>query len=348
MNDFLSKKAKNIKPYVSGTQPPQGAQIIKLNTNENPYPPSPKTLEAYTSFNAAALKLYPSPDGGPLKAAIATVNGVDSSCVFCGNGSDDVLALAFAAFFDGDIIFPDITYSFYTVWADLFGITYKTLPLNEDFTIPVDKLRGNGVVLANPNAPTGLALGLEQVETVIKQNAGHVVIVDEAYTAFGSQSAVPLIPRYDNLLVVRTMSKSHALAGMRIGYAMGQPHLIDGLERIKDSFNSYPLDAVAQRVGAAALLDEAYYKETTKKIIATRERISAELKALGLTVLPSNTNFLFASKPGVAGAELKAYLERCGIYVRQWNDPRISDFLRISVGTDEQMDILVQKIKEYA
>lgn len=347
MNVSLSKKAKSITPYTAGAQP-QESGIIKLNTNESPYPPSPATLEAYSSFDASDLRLYPRPDGGLLKQAIAKADGVAESCVFCGNGSDDVLAMAFAAFFDGDIMFPDVTYSFYPVWADLFGITYNLLPLNEDFTVPADKLRGNGVVLANPNAPTGIALGLDDVEKVIKQNAGYAVIVDEAYIAFGAKSAVPLIPKYENLLIVRTLSKSHALAGMRIGYALGQPRLIDGLERIKNSFNSYPLDSVAQRVGAAAMLDAGYYEESAKKIIATRERSSKQLKELGLTVLPSSANFLFVSKPGVAGAALKAYLEGCGIYVRHWNAPRIRDFLRISVGTDEQMDILAQKLRQYA
>lgn len=346
MNDFLSKRAKSITPYTAGAQP-QGSGFIKLNTNESPYPPSPKTLEAYSGFDAAKLKLYPPADGGLLRQAIAKADGVSESNVFCGNGSDDVLAMAFAAFLDGDVVFPDVTYSFYPVWAGLFGINYRLLPLNEDFTVPVNKLRGNGVVLANPNAPTGIALSLREVEEVIKQNAGHVVIVDEAYIAFGAQSAVSLIPKYQNLLIVRTLSKSHALAGMRIGYALGQPHLIEGLERIRDSFNSYPLDSVAQRVGAAAMLDSGYYKESAKKIIATRERISIELKELGFIVLPSSANFLFVSKPGTAGAALKAYLEGCGIFVRHWNAPRISDYLRIAIGTDEQMDILVQKLKQF-
>lgn len=346
MNVFLSDKAKSIKPYTAGAQP-QRPGVIKLNTNENPYPPSPKTLEAYRSFDAAELRLYPPADSGLLRQAIAKADGVPESHVFCGNGSDDVLAMAFAAFFDGDVAFPDVTYSFYTVWADLFGISYKLVPLNEDFTVPADQLLGNGVVLANPNAPTGIALSLDDVEKVIKQNAEYAVIVDEAYITFGAQSAVPLIPKYENLLIVRTLSKSHALAGMRIGYALGQPHLIEGLERIKDSFNSYPLDRVAQSVGAAAMLDAAYYEEAARKIIATRERASKQLKEMGLTVLPSSTNFLFVSKPGTAGAALKAYLEGCGIYVRHWNAPKIKDFLRVSVGTDEQMDILVQKLKQY-
>jgi histidinol-phosphate aminotransferase len=346
MSGYLSKRANSITPYTAGFQP-GGADIIKLNTNENPYPPSPKTLEACRAFDPTRLKLYPKADGGPLRAAVAIVNGVPESHVFCGNGSDEVLAFAFAAFFDGGIIFPDVTYSFYPVWADLFGISYDLLPLNDDFTIPIEGLHGSGVVLANPNAPTGIALSLEEVERVLKQNSGSVVIVDEAYVSFGGESAVTLIPKYDNLLVVTTLSKSHSLAGMRLGYALGQPHLIEGLERIKDSFNSYPVDSVAQSVGSAALLDKEYYYNAARKIIVTRERISGKLKELGFVVTPSSANFLFVSKPGAAGAAIKTYLEQNGIYVRHWNKPRISDYLRISVGTDEQMDTLVSKLEEF-
>lgn len=346
MSKYLSKRAKSITPYTAGFQP-GGADIIKLNTNENPYPPSPKTLEACRAFDPSNLKLYPKADGGPLRAAVASVNGVPGSYVFCGNGSDEVLAFAFAAFFDGGIVFPDVTYSFYPVWADLFGITYDLVPLGDDFTIPVERLRGNGVVLANPNAPTGIALSLNDIEQVLKQNSNSVVIVDEAYVSFGAESAVPLISKYDNLLIVTTLSKSHALAGMRLGYAIGQPHLIEGLERIKDSFNSYPVDSVAQIVGGAALLDKEYYAGAAKKIIATRERISGTLKDMGFIVTPSSANFLFVSKPGVAGAAIKTYLEQNGIYVRHWNKPRISDYLRISVGTDEQMDTLISKLEAF-
>lgn len=346
MENYLSKKASSIKPYTAGAQP-TGRNIIKLNTNENPYPPSPKTLAAYKDFDASRLRLYPDTKGGDLRRSIAKLYGLDESYVFCGNGSDEVLALAFNAFFDGDIIFPDITYSFYPVWAEGYDISYKTLPLSDDFTIPVEKLAGKGVVLANPNAPTGIALELSDVEKVLKQNSGHVVIVDEAYSVFGAESAVPLIPKYENLLVISTLSKSHALAGMRLGYAVGQPHLIEGLERMKDSFNSYPLDAVAQRVGSAAIDDKEYYTEIAQKIIKTRERFSKKLKELGFVVPESKANFVFAGRPGTDAAELKVYLEKSNIYVRHWNAPRIKDFLRISIGTDDQMDILINKIEEF-
>lgn len=346
MKNYLSRRAQGVSPYTAGAQP-RGANIIKLNTNENPYPPSPKTLEAYEKYSAADLRLYPDTRGGEFRAAAASINGLPESHVFCGNGSDDVLALAFAAFFDEGLMFPDITYSFYPVWAKLFGISYELLPLNDDFTVPVEKLRAKSVVLANPNAPTGIALPLEDIREILEQNKDGVVLVDEAYVSFGAQSAAGLIPEYENLLIVTTLSKSHALAGLRLGYALGQPHLIEGLERIKDSFNSYPLDSVAQRVGAAALLDGEYYKNAADRIIATRERTVKKLKGLGFIVPPSSANFVFASKPGVTGAALQQHLEGCGIYVRHWNAPRISDYLRISIGTDEQMDVLIQKISEF-
>lgn len=346
MKNYLSKRAQSITPYTAGAQP-RGGNIIKLNTNENPYPPSPKTLAAYNDYGAADLRLYPDTRGGEFQAAAAKINGLPESHVFCGNGSDDVLALAFAAFFDDGLMFPDITYSFYPVWAKLFGISYELVPLNDDFTIPVEKLQAKGIVLANPNAPTGVALPLSDIRSILERNRDGVVLVDEAYVSFGAESAVSLIPEYDNLLIVTTLSKSHALAGLRLGYALGQPHLIEGLERIKDSFNSYPLDSVAQRVGAAALLDGGYYRNAADKIIATREATVKKLKELGFVVPPSSANFVFASKPGVSGADLKAYLEGCGIYVRHWNAPRISDYLRISIGTDEQMDILIKKLREY-
>ncbi len=347
MQRYLSQKARGITPYTAGAQP-QGTDIIKLNTNENPYPPSPAALDALARFDGSRLRLYPRPDGGPLRAASATVFNLPESHVFCGNGSDEVLGLAFDAFFDGDILFPDITYSFYPVWAAYYGISYTTVPLNEDFTVPVDSMVSpGGIVLANPNAPTGIALPLSGVERILQNNTKRVVIVDEAYAAFGTESAVSLISRYPNLLVVMTMSKSHSLAGLRVGLALGQPHLIDALTRIKDSFNSYPLDMLAQHVGAAALLDTAYYDSIARKIIATRERTARGLQVLGFDVLPSSSNFLFASKPGFSAAQLKSHLEQHRIYVRHFNLPRISEYLRISIGTDEQMDALLRCIDEY-
>ena len=347
MQRYLSQKARGITPYTAGAQP-QGTDIIKLNTNENPYPPSPAALDALTRLDGARLRLYPRPDGGPLRAAAAQVFDLPESHVFCGNGSDEVLGLAFDAFFDGDILFPDITYSFYPVWAAYYGISYSTVPLGDDFTVPVDKMVSKGgVVLANPNAPTGIALPLSGVERILQNNMDHVVIVDEAYAAFGAESAVALIDRYPNLLVVMTMSKSHSLAGLRVGLALGQPHLINALTRIKDSFNSYPLDMVAQHVGAAALLDTAYYDSISHKIVARRERTARRLQALGFDVLPSSSNFLFSAKPGFSAAELKSHLEQNSIYVRHFNLPRISEYLRISIGTDEQMDALLRCVADY-
>lgn len=348
MNDYLSNKARGIAPYTAGAQP-QHANIIKLNTNENPYPPSPKALSAYQGFDAAKLRLYPRPDGGDFRSAAAQVSGLPESHVFCGNGSDEVLGFAFLAFFNGEIMFPDITYSFYPVWAELYNISYSLLPLGDDFTIPVEGLRApGGIVLANPNAPTGIALPLSDVEAVLQNNAHCVVIVDEAYSAFGAQSADRLVQKYPNLLVVHTLSKSHALAGLRVAYALGQPHLIKGLERIKDSFNSYPLDAAAQCMAAAALRDTQYYEGITQKIIATRESASIRLRNLKFTVLPSCANFVFAgNKQGADASRLKDWLEQDNIYVRHFDKPRISQYLRISIGTDEQMERLDARIAAF-
>ncbi len=346
MQSFLSQKARDITPYTAGAQP-QGSGIIKLNTNENPYPPSPGALDALSCFDATRLRLYPPPDGGPLRAAASKAFCLPESHVFCGNGSDEVLGLAFDAFFDADIVFPDITYSFYPVWAAYYGISFATVPLGDDFTIPVENMVGRGgIVLANPNAPTGIALPLADIERILQNNSNRVVIVDEAYAAFGIQSAACLVSKYPNLLVVMTLSKSHALAGLRVGFALGQPHLIDGLSRIKDSFNSYPVDMLAQHVGAAALLDTGYYESISQKIMATRERTACELSSLGFHVLPSSANFVFATRPGLSAAQLKAHLENNRIYVRHFNLPRISEYLRISIGTDEQMTELLRCVRE--
>lgn len=343
---YLSQKAKRIVPYTAGAQP-RAANIIKLNTNENPYPPSPATLAAYAGLDTTALRLYPRPDGGTLRSTVASIHHLPESHVFCGNGSDEVLGFAFAAFFDGPIVFPDITYSFYPVWAALFDISYTLLPLSDDFTIPLNHLCASGIVLANPNAPTGIALPRSAIETVLRQNNNSVVIVDEAYAAFGAESAAPLVAQYPNLLVVRTLSKSHCLAGMRIGYALGQPHLMDGIERIKDSFNSYPLDMVAQAVGSAALRDTVYYSDIARKIIATREATTAQLTAFGFSVCPSSANFVFASHPQFRAEDLQAFLEQHSIFVRRFSAPRIDNHLRITIGTDAQMDTLIRTISTY-
>ncbi len=347
MQNFLSSRARVTAPYTAGAQPQQ-QEMIKLNTNENPYPPSPKALEAYHSFDASRLRLYPHPEGGELREAAAQIAGLPVSHVFCGNGSDEVLGFAFLAFFDGNVVFPDVTYSFYHVWAELYNISYTLLPVREDFTIPVSELRAQGgIVLANPNAPSGITLPLTEVEAILQNNAHCVVIVDEAYVAFGGESADALVTRYPNLLVVHTLSKSHALAGLRVGYALGQPHLIDGLTRIKDCFNSYPLDMAAQHMAAAALRDTAYYADITGRIVATRERTAQRLRTLGFNVLPSSTNFVFAAKKGADAPRLKAWLEEDNIYVRHLSGPRTLPYLRISMGTDEQMDRVLKRIEAF-
>ncbi len=347
MQNFLSSRARVTAPYTAGAQP-QNYDIIKLNTNENPYPPSPEAVKAYQSFDASRLRLYPHPEGGALRTAVSDLTGLPESYVFCGNGSDEVLGFAFLAFFDGGIIFPDITYSFYKVWAQLYNISYTLLPVREDFTIPPDQMRAQGgVVLANPNAPTGIALPLKDVETVLNNNPDCVVIVDEAYSAFGAESADSLIAKYPNLLVVHTMSKSHALAGLRAAYALGQPHLIEGLTRVKDCFNSYPLDAAAQNMAAAALRDTAYYAEITQQVIATRERTAQRLRELGFDVLPSSTNFVFVTKKGADASRLKAWMEESHIYVRHFGVPRIAQYLRITIGTDEQMDRVLARVAAF-
>jgi len=346
VQNYLSRRACAITPYTAGAQP-AGDGIIKLNTNENAYPPSQKVFEALRDFDASRLRLYPRPDGGIMRAALAEISGLEEPYVFCGNGSDEVLGFAFYAFFD-EVVFPDVTYSFYPVWAALFGISYKQVPLQDDFTMPVGKLCGcGGIVLANPNAPTGIALSLHDIERILQQNSGCVVIVDEAYAAFGAQSAAPLIHNYPNLLVVSTLSKSHGLAGLRVAYALGQPHLISGLTRIKDSFNSYPLDTVAQIAAAAALRDTAYSAQTAQKIIATRENTARRISALGFKVLPSKANFVFATHPRLRAPAIKAHLEDNKIYVRHFNAPRISDYLRITIGTDAQMEALLDVLSAY-
>lgn len=346
VNNYLSKKAAKLTPYAAGEQP-QGANIIKLNTNENPYPPSPKVKEVLSAFDAKSLRLYPRTDGGTLKSAAAQINGLPENHVFCGNGSDEILGFAFYAFFDNEAVFADVTYSFYPVWAALYQIPYKTIPLDGRFNMPVESFIGDGIVIANPNAPTGIALNLNEIEQVLKNNAESVVIVDEAYSMFGAQSAAPLVKKYPNLLVVTTLSKSHGLAGLRAAYALAQPHLIKGLERVKDSFNSYPVDSITQAAAAAALYDTEYCAKTVNKIISTRNFVSNALTRLGFSVLPSCANFLFVTHPFYYANDIKAFLEQNKIYVRHFNKPRIENYLRISIGTDKQMETVLKKLHEY-
>ena len=345
---FLAK-LRRIDPYVPGEQP-QSADIIKLNANENPYPPAPGVQQALRSFDASRLALYPDANGKALKTALADRFGVKPTQVFLGNGSDDVLALAFQSFFCSDepILYPDITYSFYPVWCDLFRIPYETVPLDENFCVNVrdyDKPNG-GIVLPNPNAPTGRGVSLDFLEDLLQHNADCVVIIDEAYVDFGAQSAVPLLSKYENLLVVQTMSKSRSLAGLRIGYALGSETLIATLEAVKNSYNSYTMDAIALAAGEAAVKDEVYFQETCRKVIATRDRTAGELRKLGFTVSPSLTNFLFVTHPVRKAPEIFEYLRQKNIFIRYFRLPRIDNYLRITVGTDAQMDALIAALRE--
>ncbi len=347
MNKFWSRRIGDIVPYTPGEQP-KDRQFIKLNTNECPYPPSPAALAAIRAAAGESLRLYPDPECADLRAAIAAREGIDPAQVFCGNGSDELLAFAFQAFFDPDrdVVFPKITYSFYPVYTDFFGLKRREVPMNPDFSDPVDLLCGNngGVVLANPNAPTGIAVGLDTVEKLLRANPDVVVIVDEAYVDFGAQSAVPLIAHYPNLLVVQTTSKSRALAGLRVGWAMGDENLIAALRAVRDCVNSYTVDRLAQ--AAAAVADEPYFQSIRRRVTDTRERTAQALKEIGFTVLPSQANFLFVRHPDRPGKALFDGLRERGVLVRRWDIPEIQDWLRISVGTDADMDALVRALNE--
>lgn len=339
---FLNK-LRRIAPYIPGEQPGCN-NVIKLNANENPYPPAPGVLNALRAFDPARLALYPDANGARLKHALADRLGLKPAQVFLGNGSDDVLALAFQSFFcSGEpVLYPDITYSFYPVWCDLFHVPYETIPLDEAFRInprAYDRPAG-GVILPNPNAPTGRAEPLSFIRDILDHHPDCIVIIDEAYVDFGAESAVPLLQEYENLLIVQTASKSRSLAGMRIGYAFGSEQLIGTVEAVKNSYNSYTMDALALELGAASITDEAYFRQTCQKIIATRERSAAALEALGFRVLPSQANFLFVTHPQKSARDIFQALREQRIYVRHFSLPRIDNYLRITVGTDEQMDAL--------
>lgn len=339
---------RQVEPYVPGEQP-KNTNVIKLNTNENPYGPSPRVKAVQD--NEDLLRLYPDPTAGALVDALAEYHGVDASQVFVGVGSDDVLAMSFLTFFNSDkpILFPDITYSFYDVWADLFRIPYERPALDENFHIRTeDYFRENGgIVFPNPNAPTGVEMPLEEVEDIIRHNPDVIVIVDEAYVDFGSQSALPLIEKYDNLLVVQTFSKSRSMAGMRIGFACGNEKLIRFLNDVKYSFNSYTMDRTAIAAGVAAVEDKAYFDETCNKIIETREWTKKELKALGFSFQDSMSNFIFATHKTCPAKELFEALRGQHIYVRYFQKDRIDNFLRITVGTKEEMQKFIDFLKDY-
>ncbi len=346
--NFISTRASQLTPYVAGEQP-KNADFIKLNTNENPYPPSPKIAAAIT-VEMSRLPLYPDSNSTELCAAIASVERLSADCVFCGNGSDEVLAFAFYAYFDTELplLFPDITYSFYPVFAKFYGIPVQMLPLNDNFEInPADyRIPACGVIFPNPNAPTGIYLGCDDICKMLEYHSDKVVVVDEAYIAFGGQSMAPLIMNYPNLLVVRTLSKSHALAGLRVGYALGQPHLINTLRQVKDSFNSYPVDRLAASAAKAAVLDTDYYQQTNGMVAATRARFCEAASQMGFHVLPSTANFVFASHASMPAREIFAKLKDRGVLVRHFTAPRIENFLRISIGTDENMDKVVEILRE--
>ncbi len=340
---------RKVIPYVPGEQPKD--KVIKLNTNESPYPPSPKVLETMRNLDWERLRLYPDPLMSDLTESLAAHYKVKPSEVFAGVGSDDVLSMCFLTFFAGDkpVFFPDITYSFYDVWADVYRIPYETKKLDRDFMIKaVDYYPENGgVVIANPNAPTGIAVGLDLIEDIIVHNKDSVVIVDEAYVDFGAESALPLINKYDNLVVVRTMSKSRAMAGMRIGYCFGNERLIKYLNDVKYSVNSYTLNYPSIAAGKAAIEDEGYFRDIVGKIMATRERAAKEFERLGFSYYPSDTNFLFVRPPeGYAASDVFSQLKERGIYVRYFRKERISGCLRITMGTDEEMDELMSALGE--
>jgi len=349
MSKFWSPIVATLKPYIAGEQP-RIQNLTKLNTNENPYGPSPKALAAMQAAVTDSLKLYPDPSALALRQSIARFHGVTADEVFVGNGSDEVLAHAFVALLKHEkpLLYPDITYSFYPTYCRLFGITSEEIPLKDDFTVDLaDYARPAGaIILPNPNAPTGIGLPLAAIEKLVAEHPDLPVVIDEAYIDFGGESAIPLTKKHDNLLVIHTLSKSRSLAGLRVGYAVGQRPLIDALERVKDSFNSYPLDRVAQAGAAAAIDDREWFDLTRGKVIEQRERVTGALRQRGFEVLPSQANFIFARHPDHSGEALAKGLRERAVLVRHFAKPRISDFLRITIGTAEECDRLVAALEE--
>jgi histidinol-phosphate aminotransferase len=352
MSRFWSPIVQTLTPYVPGEQP-QMQRLVKLNTNESPYGPSPKALAAISNQNNDDLRLYPDPEGVALKKAIAKLHGLNPNQVFLGNGSDEVLAHVFAGLLkqSSPVYFPDITYSFYPVYCKLFGIDYQTILLGPDFEIDLTdyKTPNGGIIFPNPNAPTGRSITRAEIQKLLARNSDSVLVVDEAYVDYGTESCIPLLQGVkcpENLLVVHTLSKSRALAGLRVGFAVGHPALIEGLERIKNSFNSYPLGRLAQAGAVAAIEDQAHLEAMSAKVIQTREKLVSQLSALGFETLPSTANFIFTRHPKHAGAKLYQALRDRGIIVRHFKSPRIEEFLRITIGTDEQSAELVSTLQE--
>ena len=355
MSKFWSDKIKEIEPYTPGEQP-KDKKYIKLNTNENPYPPSAKVIEKIESMNLEDLKLYPDPDVTELRKVIAKYfsnkinNEIIHKQVFIGNGSDEVLAFIFMTFFNaGDkVYYPDITYSFYPVYADLFNLKEVKIPLNDSFEIEIQKYFGldGHIIIANPNAPTSIALKLDEIEEIVKNNPNQLIIVDEAYVDFGAESAVKLINKYDNVLVVQTFSKSRSMAGIRLGYALGCKSIIEGLNRLKFSFNSYTIDRISIVAGIESFKDNEYFEKTNAKIIQTREKTSEKLKKLGFKVLNSSANFIFISYKDVYAGDLYKQLKENGVLVRYFSKDRIDNYLRVTIGTDEEMGTFIEKLEE--
>jgi histidinol-phosphate aminotransferase len=349
MSRFWSSLTHELKPYVPGEQP-RMAELVKLNTNESPLGPSPRALDAIRNAAADTLRLYPDPQATALRVALAGYHGVRPEQVFVGNGSDEVLAHAFCALLkhDAPLLFPDVTYSFYPVYCRLFGIAYETVPLDQAMQIRVADYRrpAGALILPNPNAPTGVALSRAEIATLLEDHADAPVVIDEAYVDFGAETAIPLVASHPNLLVVQTMSKSRALAGLRVGYAIGDADLIEALTRVKDSFNSYPLGQPAQAGAIASLEDEAHFQQSRSSVIEGRARLNSGLARLGFDVLPSSANFVFARHPAREGGKLAAALRQRAVIVRHFAAPRIADYLRITVGTDAQIERLLSALSE--
>ena len=353
MSRFWSETVKNLTPYVPGEQP-KLSQLIKLNTNESPYGPSPKAIAAIAGANNDSLRLYPDPNSDSLKQAVASNYQVKANQVFVGNGSDEVLAHAFLALLkhEAPILFPDITYSFYPVYCNLYQVPFQNIPLTEDFSIEIDDYlsfnqgKNGGIIFPNPNAPTGKALTKAQIEKLLQGNKDSVVVIDEAYVDFGTESAVSLVDQYANLLVVHTLSKSRALAGLRVGYAIGHPDLIEALERVKNSFNSYPIDKLAMAGAVASIEDKAYLQKISTAVIDTRKNLVADLDKLGFVTVPSAANFVFTKHPQKDAVEIAARLREKHIIVRHFKLPRIDQHLRITIGTNQECKALVQALKE--
>ena len=349
MSRFWSKIVHDLEPYVPGEQP-KIEGLIKLNTNENPYPPSPKALEAIRRATDETLRLYPDPVSAELRETIAATFDLGSENIFVGNGSDEVLAHTFMGLLkqDGPLLFPDITYSFYPVYCGLYGIEAKKIPLGDDMSVEIEAYSGpaGAIILPNPNAPTGIALPLSDIRKLAEADRDRLLVVDEAYIDFGGETAAVLVPEFDNILVIRTFSKSYSLAGSRVGFAIGQRPLIDALERVKDSFNSYPLDRLAQAAATAAWKDRDWFEATRSRIIMSRNQLTTDLTELGFEVLPSAANFVFARHPKHEGAKLAASLRSEAILVRHFNKPRISDYLRITVGTEDECKRLIEVLRK--